>query len=377
MPRQLVVNERASAVIMRDTPENVRMAEKLVASVDISESEVMLEVEVLEIARSRLQQLGIAYPSSVKLTTPPKMTINDLKNQNGDSILVSSLSVTLDALKTTGNANFLASPRIRARNREKAKVLIGSRVPVITSASSSSGNGGVITNSQVQYLDVGLTLDVEPTIYADSDVAIKLSLEVSSITNRVTVGDTVAYEIGTRNFNTLLELKDGETQILAGLIRDQDTHSATKIPGLGDIPVIGRLFSDHNTSGDKTEVVLSITPRIIRAKARPSSDTTEFWFGTESRSGLSPLGSSAGSTARTPSAAAMSSTAMPAGTAMASAPTGRAPMDVSTQDAARNRGWGSHGWRRGQRGRQCAGRHAFAAHRGPPGRHRSAFGPTD
>ena len=289
--KTLVVNERASAVIMRDTPENVRMAEKLVASVDISEAEVMLEVEVLEIKRSRLQQLGIAYPSSLKLSTPKDMTLNDLKNQNGDTISVSPLSVTLDALKTTGNANFLASPRIRARNREKAKVLIGSRVPVITSASSSSGNGGVVTNSQVQYLDVGLTLDVEPTIYADSDVAIKLSLEVSSITDRVTVGDTVAYEIGTRNFNTLLQLKDGETQILAGLIRDQDTHSASKIPGFGDIPVIGRLFSDHSTSNDKTEVVLSITPRIIRAKVRPSSDSTEFWFGTESRSGLAPLGS--------------------------------------------------------------------------------------
>ena len=332
--KTLVVNERANAIVMRDTPENVRMAEKLVASIDIAEPEVMMEVEVLEVTRSRLQQLGIAYPSSVKLSTPSKMVLNDLKNQNGDTITVSPLSVTLDALKTTSNANLLASPRIRARNREKAKVLIGSRVPVITTASSGSGTGGVVSNTQVQYLDVGLTLDVEPTIYNDNDVAIKVSLEVSSITNRVTVGETVAYEIGTRNFNTLLQLKDGETQILAGLIKDSDTHSASKIPGFGDIPVLGRLFSDHNTSHDKTEVVLSITPRIIRAKPRPSSDTTEFWFGTESRSGLSPLGSSAGSTAHTSSAAAMSRATMPAGTAMSSAPSARAPMDVSTQDSA-------------------------------------------
>ena len=298
--KTLVINERANAVTIRDTPETVRMAEKLVASVDIAEPEVMLEVEVLEITRTRLQQLGISYPGSVTVSTPKSLVVNDLNGGsgsaiNGNTLSVSPLSLTVDALKTTSNANVLASPRIRARNHEKAKVLIGSRVPVITTAASASGNGGIVSNTNVQYLDVGLTLDVEPTIYTDGDVAIKVNLEVSSITNKLNVpsgngGTTIAYEIGTRNANTLLQLKDGETQILAGLIRDSDTHSASKIPGLGDIPLLGRLFSDHNTDKSKTEVVLSITPRIIRSKARPSSDTTEFWYGTESRSGLQPLG---------------------------------------------------------------------------------------
>jgi general secretion pathway protein D len=334
--KTLVVNERANAVVMRDTPENVRMAEKLVASVDIAEPEVMMEVEVLEITRSRLQQLGISYPSQLKLNTPSKMVLNDLHQQDGNTITVSPLSVTLDALKTTGVSNVLASPRIRARNKEKAKVLIGSRVPVITTAASSSGNGGIINNTQVQYLDVGLTLDVEPTIYADSDVGIKINLEVSSITNRVTVGDTIAYEIGTRNVSTLLQLKDGETQILAGLIKDSDTRSASKIPGLGDIPVVGRLFSDHNTSRDKTEVVLSITPRIIRAKPRPSSETTEFWYGTESRSGMAPLGG-AGSMTHTSTAAPTGASGAAAGPVAGAAigdPATRAPTDVSTMGSA-------------------------------------------
>jgi general secretion pathway protein D len=336
--KTMVVNERANAVVMRDTPENVRMAEKLVASVDIAEPEVMMEVEVLEITRSRLQQLGISYPNQLKLNTPSKMVINDLHQQDGSTITVSPLSVTLDALKTTGTSNVLASPRIRARNKEKAKVLIGSRVPVITTAASSSGNGGIINNTQVQYLDVGLTLDVEPTIYADSDVGIKVNLEVSSITNRVTVGDTIAYEIGTRNVSTLLQLKDGETQILAGLIKDSDTRSASKIPGLGDIPVVGRLFSDHNTSRDKTEVVLSITPRIIRAKPRPSSDTTEFWYGTESRSGMTPLGgggstSHGGTATPAPTFGSATGAAAAGGVAMGDGAV-RAPTDVSTTGAA-------------------------------------------
>jgi general secretion pathway protein D len=341
--KTMVVNERANAIVMRDTPENVRMAEKLVASVDLAEPEVMLEVEVLEISRSRLQQLGITYPSTATLSTPSNLVINDIAKQNGSTISVSPLSMTIDALKTTGVTNVLASPRIRARNKEKAKVLIGSRVPVITTAATASGNGGVISNTQVQYLDVGLTLDVEPTVYADSDVAIKVNLEVSSITNRVKVGDTIAYEIGTRNATTLLQLKDGETQILAGLIRESDTRSANKIPGFGDIPVIGRLFADHNTSQDKTEVVLSITPRIIRAKPRPSSDTTEFWYGTESRSGLAPLSSSSAARGAAAGAPATGSAAMPAGAAMsagsampdsAAAQGNRAPVDVNTMGSS-------------------------------------------
>jgi general secretion pathway protein D len=301
--KTLVINERAGAIIMRDTPEVVRMAEKLVASVDIAEPEVMLEVEVLEISRSRMQQLGINYPTSASISTPGNLHLNDYLHRtgtiNGDTITASALTVSLDALKTTGNTNTLASPRIRARNKEKAKILIGSRVPSITSAIipvTGGGNSQYIPNQQVQYLDVGLTLEVEPTIYADNDVAIKINLEVSSIVNTIKNAATgsLLYEIGTRNATTLLQLKDGETQILAGLIKDSDTHSASKIPGLGDIPLVGRLFSDHTTDKEKTEVVLSITPRIIRAKARPSSENTEFWFGTESRSGLAPLGQHGG-----------------------------------------------------------------------------------
>jgi general secretion pathway protein D len=297
--KTLMINERANAVIVRDTPEVVRMAEKLVATVDIAEPEVMLEVEVVEITHSRMQQLGINYPSSATISTPDNLVINDLNGGsgsviNGNSITVSKLSVTADALKTTGTSNVLASPRIRARNKEKAKVLIGSRVPTITTAVTPTGVGGAtIANTQVQYLDVGLTLDVEPTIFSNDDVAIKVGLEVSSIVNTVKIGQTIAYEIGTRNVTTLLQLKDGETQILAGLIKDSDTKSASKIPGLGDIPLVGRLFADTTTKRDKSEIVLSITPRIIRARARPSADNSEFWYGTESRNGMAPLGSNA------------------------------------------------------------------------------------
>ena len=200
------------------------------------------------------------------------------------------MSVTANALQTVGNTNTLASPRIRARNKEKAKILIGSRVPVITS-STALLTSGTASSSSVQYLDVGLTLEVQPTVYQDGDVAIKIGLEVSSITNTVTVGSTQAYTIGTRNANTLLRLKDGETQILAGLIQDSDTINSAGIPALSQIPILGRLFGSHNSDREKSEIVLSITPHIIRTQVRPESDNTEFWYGTETRSRSSPFGS--------------------------------------------------------------------------------------
>ncbi len=165
----------------------------------------------------------------------------------------------------------LASPRIRVRNREKAKIMIGSRVPVITNAVTPVSTGTPVITGSVQYLDVGLKLEVEPDIHLDNEVVIKMNLDVSSIIKEVpnTLSGTLAYEVGTRNASTVLRLKDGETQVLAGLINDEDRNSASKVPGLGQIPVLGRLFSSHKDDGMKTEIVLSITPRIVGNSRSP------------------------------------------------------------------------------------------------------------
>jgi general secretion pathway protein D len=305
--KTLFVDERTSVVVMRDTPDAVRMAEKLVASIDVPEPEVLIEVEVLEIARSKLLNLGITPPASFTASASSiakgatagatggasSLVLSDLSHQNANTIQVSSVSLTANALQTVGNTNTLASPRIRARNKEKAKILIGSRVPVITS-STALLTSGTASSSSVQYLDVGLTLEVQPTVYLDGDVSIKVGLEVSSITNTVVVGGTQAYTIGTRNANTLLRLKDGETQILAGLIQDSDTRNAAGIPGLSQIPIVGRLFGSHNSDREKSEIVLSITPHIIRTQVRAASDSTEFWYGTETRSRSTPFAGGGG-----------------------------------------------------------------------------------
>ncbi|MBV8397672.1 MAG: hypothetical protein JOZ17_02890, partial [Acetobacteraceae bacterium] len=320
--KTLFVDERANVIVMRDTPDAVRMAEKLVTSVDVAEPEVMLELEVLEISRSRIQDLGIQYPGSATFTPNPVGTaaagvtagglvLSDLAHQSSHTIGVSSLAVTLNAMKQAGEVNTLASPRIRARNKEKAKVLIGSREPVITNSVTPTAAGTPVVTGSVQYLDVGLTLEVQPTVYLDSDVAVKLNLEVSSILKQVTTASgTIAYEIGTRNANTLLRLKDGETQILAGLIQDSDTRTANSIPLLGDIPILSRLFGTNHRDREKDEIVLSVTPRIIRAQTRPSNDSIEFWYGSESRQRTAPYAggardsSASGAPASTPGAPA-------------------------------------------------------------------------
>ena len=298
-PKAMFVDDRSGVLVVRDTPEIVRMAEKLIASVDLPDAEVMIEVEVLEISTSKLNQLGIQYPSSASFSTNPLsaassaggLVLNDIQHQNSRTITVSPLGVTLNLLKTDGSTNTLASPRIRARNHEKAKILIGQKVPVLTNSVAPNAVGSTVFTGSIQYLDVGLTLDVEPTIHRNGDIAIKLALEVSTLGDAVTNSSgSIAYKIGTRNANTLLQLKDGETQILAGLIQDSDTRSANDIPGLGELPLLGRLFGSKRVDREKSEIVLAMTPRIIRAQRRPSSETTEFWYGTEGATRTGPLG---------------------------------------------------------------------------------------
>jgi len=303
--KDIFVDEKANSVVMRDTPDTIRLAEKMIAAHDQPEAEVMLEVEVLEISRARLTELGVklpqqfgvsanGVPASSKVTTTSggavltentpaaPLTLDKLRDINGSYFNVSPINASIDLRRESGDGNILASPRIRVRNHEKAKIHIGDRVPVITSQVTPVSTGSPVVTGSVQYLEVGLKLDVEPDIRPDDDVAIKLALEVSNIVREVNSGATLAYQIGTRSANTVLRLRDGETQVLAGLISDEDRHSAQKFPGLGDLPILGRLFSSHKNDSKKTEIVLSITPHLTRSVQRPDAGNMEFWSGTES-----------------------------------------------------------------------------------------------
>ncbi len=182
-----------------------------------------------------------------------------------------------------GNASILANPRIRVRQREKAKVLIGDRVPVITTTATADG----FVAESVNYIDVGIKLEVEPEIYANDEVGVSIALEVSNIAREIrTASGSLAYQLGTRAASTLLQLRDGETQVLAGLIKDEVRRSANQVPLLGEIPILGRLFSQRNNSHTKTEVVLLITPRIVRGHMASGPSSEVFASGTASSVGM-------------------------------------------------------------------------------------------
>jgi len=295
--KDLFIHEKTNSLIMRDTPEAIRLAEKMIADQDMADPEVMLEVEVLEVTRSRLSSLGITYPDTFSLATPGapgSMTLGQLRDLGSNSLIASPLSATLNLKLQDSDANVLASPRILVKNREKAKILIGDRVPVISQSVQTGAAGTTATSSNVNYLDVGLKLDVEPNIQPGNEIAIKLNLEVSSINREIQVGSatagyTLAYQLGTRNVSTVLRLKNGETQVLAGLISDEDRRSASKIPGLGQLPILGRLFSSNGGDAKKTEIILSITPHLVGKMSVPDAQTTEYWTGTESSLRSKPL----------------------------------------------------------------------------------------
>ena len=286
--RDVFIDEKLNLLVIKDTPAAIRHAERLIAAQDLAEPEVMLEVEVLEVSRTKLLELGLRFPESVAWSlvgaagTPGTITLPEWLSRSSQivQLTVTNPLFLLNLRQQDGTTSVLANPRIRVKNREKARVHIGDRVPVITTTAAATG--GFISES-VSYLDVGLKLEVEPVIYLEDDVGIRVGLEVSNIVREVkgTSSNTLTYQIGTRNASTALRLHDGETEVLAGLISDEDRRSANRVPGLGELPVIGRLFSSTSDNATKTEIVLLITPRIIRTLARPDLRTMEFPAGTE------------------------------------------------------------------------------------------------
>lgn len=291
--KNLYVDDQLNLIIVRGNPQLVDTAARLIAMVDKAQPEVMLDVEVLEVSNDLVRNLGIQYPNQFTLlnvpptassvTTPTGTTVTTptttpLTLASLKGITLSKIAINNPALNLqddSGDVKLLANPQIRVKNRDDAHIQIGEKVPVFNSSITPTG---VISNS-VSYLDVGLKLDVKPQVMLDNDVQIQLALEVSSILNQVNNNGTLAYQIGTRNATTTLRLADGETQIMAGLISDQDRSTANRIPGLGELPLLGRLFSNHLDSRHRTEIILLITPHVLRNLNLDEGGQTQFAVG--------------------------------------------------------------------------------------------------
>jgi general secretion pathway protein D len=286
--KDVFVDEKMNMLVLRETPDTIVLAEKLIRLHDLDQPEVMLEVEVLEINRSRLLDAGIKLTD--KFTIQPLqagvMALSSASSLGRSQLGITPPSATVSINADNRESNLLANPRIRVRDREKARFMIGDKIPVITTTNSAVG----FSSENIAYQDVGLKLEVEPEIRLHDEVGLKLSLEVSSLVSSVkTNNGSLAYQIGARSVSSVLRLKDGETQVLAGLINDEDRSSANGLPFLNELPILGRLFAAKQDNRNKTEIVLSITPRLIRNIQRNEPAAESFWSGTEANLRLKPL----------------------------------------------------------------------------------------
>lgn len=274
--KKIVINETLNSMIIRDTEEVLALIEKIIVAHDREPAEVILEVEILEVNRTKSEQLGLDFGSQITVDFP-NFIIDDADDFARNVLLQGTVtlpSVILRYFKQDVDAEILANPRIRTLDGEVAKIHIGDRVPL---RSSTIQDATGQTRTTFEYRDIGIRLEVEPFVHVDNSVTVHLNLEVSSLGQNLGTLLEPAFSIGTRNVNTVMLLRDGETAILGGLIRDEDRKSHVKLPGLGDVPALGRLFTSTDDQINRTDVLLTITPRIVRPwQLASKSDSTMF-----------------------------------------------------------------------------------------------------
>jgi general secretion pathway protein D len=306
-------NEALNTIVIRDQPEKVELAEKIIQANDREDSEVLFDVEVLEVNRTVDQQYGLNYPKQIGAgLVPPgftgaiagdiaqQFTYRNLASLGQDSYLFKvPTNIQLDFFKQITDAKTLAAPKVRVLNNKKAEVNIGDKQPILLSTTNvlpgQAATGAVPTTSTVtsiEFRDTGVKLTVEPNIHLANELSLKMKIEV------IRLGDTVLlqqsppitqFKFGNRSAETMLNVRDGETIILGGLLQEEDRRTKVTIPWIGDIPYLGALLSSFKTQRVTTEVILTITPHIVNSLRIPGPQGQAFWSGTESVYATTPL----------------------------------------------------------------------------------------
>jgi len=298
--RRLSTNEQLNAITLRDTADKVAIAEKLIRINDKAKAEVLVDVEILIMATSKNSDIGTALSTySFNLGFDPNaintnpnapdgsMGLDDFANISRGDWFINVPSILINLAKSSGEAEVLAQPQLRISEGEKASLLIGDQVPIpVTSFNTGyQGAPGTVTPiTSFQYRDVGIQIEVEPRVHHNREITLNLKVEISNLGETVPVGpEQEAITIGTRTITSVIRLKSGESSLLAGLIRRDKTKGVTKTPLLGDIPVLGRLFRTETSTDKNTDLVLTLTPQIIRFPDIEEEDLAPVWVGTESR----------------------------------------------------------------------------------------------
>ncbi len=297
-----------NAIVLRATPDQLILAEKLINDLDRTRSEVIVDVAVLEVSRDKLRNLGITLPTSFGLTptanttgtttatsgtstsngtsttptTSQNLTLNSLGNLNATNFAVTVSGGTVNALLTDNDTRILQNPRIRATDGQRAQLKIGSKIPVATGSYSStlSTTASLGVQTQFTYLDVGVNIDMTPTVHLDREVSLKLIVEVSAQNGSTTISSVTEPIISQRRSEQTIQLKDGEPSILAGLLQRQDTRTSNGTPGLGEIPLLKYFFSSQSKEQQSDEIVFLLIPHIVRESLVTADNTRPIYTGT-------------------------------------------------------------------------------------------------
>lgn len=276
--KKISINEQMNTLVLRDNEEVLALAERLVENNDRKPAEMILEVEILEVNRSKAERLGLDLTSYEISASVPSIPVSGSISK----VIEAGARLTLPRAvlrfyKQEIDAKTLANPKIRVLNNKSAKIHIGDRVP-LRAATITDALGQVRTS--YEYREIGIRLSADPTINTDNSALVKLSLEVSSLGENIGSSQEPAFRIGTRNAETIMLLRDGETAILGGLIRDEDRKNRAKIPLLGDIPALGTLFAADDDTIGRTDILLTITPRVVRGWDAGDPESQRFFSGT-------------------------------------------------------------------------------------------------
>ena len=284
--RFIATNERLNAIAMLDSVEKVKIAQRLIEQNDKAKAEVVVDVELLQINTSKLQQLGLSLDANrlgISLDIGGEevpLRLSDVESLNQNNWVLTVPGFLFDFVKNATDAQTLAKPQVRITEGEEASFSIGDRVPIPVTSFNTANTAGsnIVPITSYQYQNVGIEVDITPRVHHNEEVSLDLSIEVSNISGQIESQPI----IGSRNINTSIRLRDGETNFLAGLIRTSETNSQGGIPGLSEIPVLGRLFSRRSTDNERTDIVLTLTPHIIRRADIREEDLAPIWVGTES-----------------------------------------------------------------------------------------------
>ena len=293
--RRVAAVAATNAISIKDTPDRVAAAGRLISAIDKARPEVVIDVELLEVDRTRLREYGLqlASPASTGPTgvngvasIPDPTTLRDLRNLTQANVFLSNLpSLYFRLLKQDGNTRTLANPQLRTSEGIAATARFGERVPVPVTTFAPIATGGVAQQpiTSFNYENIGVNIDITPRTHHDDEVSLALRIEVSSISG---TGFGGLPTFGNRSINTVIRLRDGETNLLAGLIRDDERRVLSGVPGLSDLPIVGRLFAHSKRETQETDIVMTLTPRIVRVLELTEEDLRPFRVGREGDGGL-------------------------------------------------------------------------------------------